>query len=88
MLQQTNSLFVAGPDWEIENELFSSLSPVNPDPVFVTRLEERLKTQPLIVLERNSVMGAYLVVAFGLFGGVLLIWLLNIIFTNIRKTSG
>jgi len=85
MLQQTNSFFVASPDWEIENELFSSLNPVNPDPIFVTRLENRLKTQPLIVLERNSVMGAYLVVAFGLFGGVLLLWFLNIIFNAFKK---
>ena len=73
MLRQTEPLLVADPDWDIENELLSSLSPVKPDPIFVTRLEQRLKTQPRIVLEKNSLLGAYLVVAFGLFGGVVVV---------------
>lgn len=82
MLQQSNVTLVAGPEWEIENELLQSLNPVSPDPIFVTRLEERLKTPPRIVLERNSLLGAYLVIALGLFGGVLLVWLLQVIFSR------
>ncbi len=85
MTEQTDSYLVAGSEWELENQLFASLYPVSPDPVFINRLEERLKREPLIVLERRSFWGAYLIIASGLFGGVLLLWLLHGIYNSLSR---
>ena len=87
MLEQVNSYRTTESDWKLENQLFSALNPVKPDPVFVNRLEERLRAQPAIVLEPGSLLGAYLVIASGLFGGVLLIWLLHLIFYGLEKLA-
>ena len=85
MLEQMNSFMATGSDWKLENQLLSALNPVKPDPLFVNRLEERLRSQPATVLEPGSLLGAYLVMASGLFGGVLLIWLLHLIFYGLEK---
>jgi len=87
MYQKANILWAAVPESELEKELFSSLNPVKPDPVFVDRLEARLKTQTVTVLEPASLLGAYLVIALGLFGGVFLLWILHVIFSALRHES-
>ena len=87
MLQKTNTFLTPAPEWELENQLFRTLNPVNPDPLFVNRLEERLKTRSVIVLERESLLGAYLVIASGLFGGALLLWLLHVVFSGIKHLT-
>jgi hypothetical protein len=85
MTQQTDSYLATGSEWELEKQLFASLNPVIPDPVFITRLEERLKKEPAIVMEGGSFWKAYLVMASGLFGGVLLIWVLYGIYGGLRN---
>jgi len=83
MLRKANVIWASVPESELEKELFSSLYPVKPDQVFVDRLQERLKTQSVTVLEPASLMGAYLVIASGLFGGALLLWLLHVVFSGL-----
>jgi hypothetical protein len=85
MTQQTDSYLATGSEWELEKQLFSSLNPVIPDPVFITRLEERLKKEPAIVLESGSFWKAYLVMASGLFGGVLLLWVLHVVYSVLKR---
>jgi hypothetical protein len=87
MLQKENVAWASVPESELERELFSSLNPVKPDPVFVDRLEARLKTQSVTVLEPASLLGAYLVIASGLFGGALLLWLLHVIFSSLWRLN-
>ena len=87
MYQKANILWASVPESELEKELFSSLNPVKPDPVFVDRLEARLKTQTVTVLEPASLLGAYLVIALGLFGGVFLLWILHVVYSALRHES-
>ncbi len=88
MDSQTVSFFSLRSDLDIENQLMSSLNPVSPDPMFVDRLEQRLKRDPAIVLERGSFLKAYLIMASGLLGGVILLWLLHLVYRGlIRFTS-
>ncbi len=87
MLPKTNILWATAPESELEKELFSSFNPVKPDPIFVDRLEARLKTQTVTVLEPASLFGAYLVIASGLFGGVFLLWILHVIYNALRQAS-
>jgi hypothetical protein len=87
MLQNENVTWASVPESELEKELFSSLNPVKPDPVFVDRLEARLKTQSVTILEPASLLGAYLVIASGLFGGALLLWLLHVIFSTLWRLN-
>jgi hypothetical protein len=60
---------------ELERILFSSLSPVEPDTAFVNRLKDRFERRPTTVLEHRTFWGVYLVVATGLFIGILSFWL-------------
>jgi hypothetical protein len=62
---------------ELERKLINSLSPVQPDPQFVTRLQTRLSTPATVVLEDPVRTGAFLIIAGGLFAGALLVWLLQ-----------
>ncbi len=87
MLQNANVISASMSESELEKELFGSLNPVKPDPVFVDRLEARLKTPSLTVLEPASLLEVYLVVASGLFGGVLLLWLLHVIFSALWRMT-
>lgn len=88
MDSQTVSFFSLRSDLDIENQLMSSLNPVSPDPLFVDRLEQRLKRDPSIVLERGSFLKAYMIMASGLLGGVILLWLLHLVYRGlIRITS-
>jgi hypothetical protein len=85
MTQQTDSYLATGSEWELENQLFASLNPVIPDPVFINRLEERLKKEPAIILERGTFWQAYLIMASGLFGGVLLLWVLHVTYGVLKN---
>jgi hypothetical protein len=87
MLQRTNFMWASEPESELEKELFSGLNPVKPDPIFVTRLEDRLKKQSMTVLEPTPLLSAYLVIAIGFMSGVLLLWLLHVIYYAIRRLS-
>jgi hypothetical protein len=69
----------------LEEELLFSLNPVRPNPEFINRLGQRLMREPATVLEKRPFLGAYLVVASGLFGGVLLIWVLGFIYQLLRR---
>jgi hypothetical protein len=70
---------------QLEKSLQVSLNPVNPNPEFVTDLHRRLYAAPIIVMEARRAEKAYLVVAMGLFLGVLLVWLIK--FMNDRGTK-
>ncbi len=60
---------------DLEKFLFSSLSPVEPDTKFVSRLKDRFERQPTTVLEHQTFWGVYLIVATGLFVGALSLWI-------------
>ncbi len=85
MTSQTVSSYNLKSDFDIESHLFSSLNPVSPDPVFIDRLEQRLKREPLIVLEPGSFLRAYIIMVSGLVGGVVLLWLLHLVYLELRK---
>ncbi len=74
-------------EFDLESQLLSSLNPVSPDPVFIDRLEQRLKRDPAIVMEPSSFVKAYVVMVSGLVGGVVLLWLLHLIYRQLRKIS-
>ncbi len=85
MTSQTVSFFNISSDLDIEHQLSSSLNPVLPDPVFIDRLEQRLKREPAIVLEPSSFIKAYIIMISGLVGGVVLLLLLHMIYHELRK---
>jgi hypothetical protein len=60
---------------DLEFALFSSLNPVEPDPAFVTRVRQHIDHRPTMVLESRTFWEAYVIVATGLFFGILLLWL-------------
>ena len=62
---------------DLERSLENVLSPVKPNPDFVHNLQSRLSSTPVVFLENRSAQKAYVMVAFGLFSGVLIFWLLN-----------
>jgi len=62
---------------QIEGKLQKILHPVRPDPGFVYRLHHRLVTPPGIVLEQDTGRAVLILVAFGLFFGVLITWILR-----------
>ena len=62
---------------DLERSLENALSPVKPNPDFVHNLQSRLSSTPVVFLENRSAQKAYVIVAFGLFSGVLIIWLFN-----------
>lgn len=67
-----------------ERFLAQSLKTVEPDPVFVGHLRQRLIKKPEIQIEKSSWMAAYLVVAAGIFSGALLFWMLARVFRGVR----
>jgi hypothetical protein len=85
MTSQTVSFFNIDSNFDIEHQLLSSLNPVLPDPVFIDRLEQRLKREPAIVLEPGSFVKAYIIMISGLVGGVLLLWLLHLVYRELQK---
>ena len=87
MDSQTISFFNLRSDMDIESKLLSSLNPVSPDPVFINLLEQRLKRDPAIVLERGSFLKAYIIMVSGLFGGVILLMLLHLVYHQLQKIT-
>ena len=85
MTSQTVSFFNLSSDFDIEHHLSSSLNPVLPDPVFIDRLEKRLKREPAIVLEPGSFIKAYIIMLSGLVGGVVLLLLLHMVYRELRR---
>ncbi len=66
-------------DEAIESQLFSYLGQVQvqqPRPEFVRKLKTRLTSEPSVTLEKQrGRMAAFLVAAFGLFIGSLIVWI-------------
>ena len=61
-----------------ENKLALTLNPVEPDPEFAGRLRKRVFLEPVVLVEQHrSLAKGFLIFAFGLFGGVLLLWLIR-----------
>ena len=60
-----------------EFRLQKSLHPIQPDPEFVSHLRGRLSASPTITLDTRSSRKLFVIVASGLFWGVLLIWLIK-----------
>ncbi len=85
MTSQTVSFFNFNSDFDIENQLSTSLNPVKPDPVFIDRLEQRLKREPAIVLEPSSFFKAYMIMVTGLVGGVGLLLLLHLVYRELQR---
>jgi len=74
---EMQSIDLSALDSLFEAELESSLSTVQPDPEFVTRLRRRLSQNEQVVLEPRSYATALLLIALGLFTGALLVWILR-----------
>ena len=61
-----------------ENRLELTLNLVQPDPEFAGRLRKRVFLKPVIMVEQHRPLArAFLIFAFGLFGGVFLVWVLK-----------
>ena len=60
-----------------ERYLEQSLSPITPDPGFIKDLQQRLTSPSVEILEQHPLPAAYLIVAFGLYFGAFLFWLLR-----------
>lgn len=75
---------------ELEGQLSSILSPVKPNPEFVSKLKHRLTTQPAIVVERRSEATIFVLASLGLFVGAVLVWLLYTLrlFFNRKPEAG
>jgi hypothetical protein len=61
-------------DEDLEGHLLSSLGPIQPNPEFVQRLKTRLTTEPVVTVERQSQLLAFVVMGLGLFFGAFLVW--------------
>lgn len=67
----------------LENQLFASFRPVEPDPQFVNRLKHRLTTPPEVYLEeRRKRVSSFLVISMGLVGTAFIAWLLHRLFSS------
>ena len=63
----------------LETLLQSSLNPVIPRTEFVTKLQRRLVAPSVVILENRSVQKAYVVLAIGLFLGMLFFWIVRLL---------
>jgi hypothetical protein len=61
----------------LERRLHSAMRPVSPDPAFVNHLHRRLNNEDVIYDNSRPISEAILIIAAGLFTGVLLAWLLR-----------
>jgi hypothetical protein len=66
----------------LENWLKQTLRPVQPDPVFIHRLQKRLTVATPTILEQRPGIQAYLYIALGLFFGVLVVWVCRRVFAK------
>jgi hypothetical protein len=65
MIQESDTLFL-----DIEENLKSGLSPIAPDPGFIQRLQQRLKTEKKVVLEPASFPIVPVMVGLGIILGL------------------
>jgi hypothetical protein len=72
----------------LENSLGNILKPVSPNPDFVKKLGYRISHPSTITLERRTEMKAFALISFGLFSGVLIIWLLVSVFKYFFRQHG
>ena len=62
-------------DEDLEKQLKISLRPVDPNPVFIEHLQNRLLTTPEISLERRNTALSMLLVAMSMVFGLFLVWI-------------
>jgi hypothetical protein len=72
MIQESDLLFL-----DIEENLKSGLSPITPDPGFIQRLQQRLKTEKKVVLEPASFPIMPVMVGLGLILGLGILYILK-----------
>lgn len=72
MIQESDLLFL-----DIEENLKSGLSPITPDPGFIQRLQQRLKTEKKVVLEPASFPIMPVMVGLGLILGLGILFILK-----------
>jgi hypothetical protein len=65
MIQESDILFL-----DLEKNLKSGLSPITPDPGFIQRLQQRLRTEKKVVLEPASFPIMPVIVGLGLILGL------------------
>ena len=70
---------------DFELRLQSTLQPVDPDPKFVYTLREKLVSPDNVELERQSEALSLLIIAIGLFTGVILLMISRRIYNLIFK---
>lgn len=63
----------------LESQLLSSFLPVEPDPQFIVQLRKRLLTPAEVTLEQRRGVLAFIIISFGLAGGVFLYWLFRML---------
>jgi hypothetical protein len=66
----------------IEKKLDSFLRPVNPEESFAANLKHRLLKDPGIAIEKPDYLFVLLFIGSLFFIGVLLVWILNLLFNN------
>jgi len=71
----------------IEDQLESFLHPVLPPDDFISNLQERLKKQTIIAVERPDYLVLILLVLSGLVFGAILFWMIQSIVRIFRKGS-
>lgn len=71
---------------EFEQKLQRSLSPVQPNREFVTHVKTRLVSTPDVILENRQTLRSIQVLAFGLFAGILFIWMIRFLY-RVRDQS-
>ena len=69
----------------LEQQLGQVLHPVAPKSDFISDLQERLKKKAIVVVENPDYLVMILFIVSGLFVGVVLIWVLKIIFGFLRN---
>jgi len=70
---------------KIEEQLKSLLHPVIPQDDFVRKLQDRLKKNAAIVIERPDYLLLILLILSGLIFGAILFWMIQLIIKKIRK---
>ena len=61
----------------LEKNLDEILSPVDPKDNYVLSLRQRLAKKPVVTIEYPNLYYIIIIVCFGLFLGILLIWLIH-----------
>ncbi|MCX6054815.1 MAG: hypothetical protein NTZ74_07875 [Chloroflexi bacterium] len=72
-IEQTNNNNI----FKLEEKLAYLLKPVNPNPIFIDKLQNRLSRSPFIFLESSKKNVGLLIMGAGLFAGALTLWVIS-----------